>query len=380
MKQVLFIRPGSQPEEKIWWRESTSDEVSSLAGWEELTQLANLPTAERVCLLLPASEMIFRQFTLAKKSLGGQSSPFSWMAEETLIGEVDGLHWTVMAKKGQQVDAVGIESARLQQWLSLFQQAGLNVIQVLPDAILLPETQGGCTIAPLEESFWLRFTPFGACDIDAALLPLVMQKNGENPVCYYGTPADGLTVTQTRDGQHPLLLIQSQWKSCKANMLQGAFARHVQHSNPKGRRRNLIIGVTLVLASVLIPQAATAWLLIQQENHLQDEIVTLCQHHFPNMTQKTNLKYFFGQNLKKEKKGFFLQLDDIEKIHQQMPTLQVNSVEYDGSNGKITLLVQSQDQQVLQQFVQQSSGQFEFALQPISSQAPFTAMITGSYK
>ncbi len=42
--------------------------------------------------------MIFRHFTLPKK-VASQAMAFSWMAEETLIGDVDNLHWTVLHKK-----------------------------------------------------------------------------------------------------------------------------------------------------------------------------------------------------------------------------------------------------------------------------------------
>jgi hypothetical protein len=40
-------------------------------------------------------------FYPAEKGLSAQTAKFSWMAEETLLGEVDTLHWTVLNKKGQ---------------------------------------------------------------------------------------------------------------------------------------------------------------------------------------------------------------------------------------------------------------------------------------
>lgn len=81
------------------------------------------------------------------------------MAEETLLGEVETLHWTVLNKKGPEVDAVAIDAERLRHWLELFAQAGLAVVQALPDAWLLPVSEGGTTLVSLEESYWLRFSP-----------------------------------------------------------------------------------------------------------------------------------------------------------------------------------------------------------------------------
>jgi general secretion pathway protein L len=380
MKQVLFIRPASAPEDNIAWCESGSNDVAYLSGHEALSTLNEHPLADRVCLLLPASEMIFRRFTVAKKGLGASGTPFSWLAEETLIGDVDALHWTVMAKKGQQVDAVAIQTERLQQWMTLCQEAGLNVVQVLPDAILLPETPDGVTVVPVDENYWLRLTPFGAGEVDADLLPLVLAKNAGNDIVYYGEPESAIAATASQAWQHPLVLIQPQWKACKANMMHGPFARKTHTLNVKRLSKQAVAGVVLLLAAVIIPQVATAWLYMQQENRLQEDIQVLCQHHFPNMTQKSNLKYFFGQNLKKEKKGFFLQLDDLNRLKQAAPGVQVNSVEYDAGKDTITLTIAAQEPQALQQFVSQTQEQFDFSLQPISTEAPYTAIVTGSFK
>ncbi|MFX4316059.1 type II secretion system protein GspL, partial [Enterobacter sp. 63] len=57
MKQVLFVRPDSSEGGKIMWCESGSQQVETL---ESLDALAEHPLAARVCLLLPASCMIFR--------------------------------------------------------------------------------------------------------------------------------------------------------------------------------------------------------------------------------------------------------------------------------------------------------------------------------
>ena len=143
MKKRLFIRPDSREDGNIAWCESASQQVQTLSDMTALNTLASHPLAAHVCLLLPASEMIFRHFSLPKKGPGAQATAFSWLAEETLIGDVDALHWTVLNKKGREVDAVAIDAQRLRHWIALFQQAGLKVVQALPDAWLLPVAEGG---------------------------------------------------------------------------------------------------------------------------------------------------------------------------------------------------------------------------------------------
>ncbi|EMG9278718.1 type II secretion system protein GspL [Enterobacter cloacae] len=376
MKQVLFIRPDTHEDGNIMWCESGSDQVEQRQGGASLAALAGHALAARVCLLLPASEMIFRRFTLPKKG----SVEFSWLAEETLIGDVDTLHWTVLNKKGREVDAVAIDAARLQYWLDRCADAGLTVVQVLPDAILLPVTEDGSTLVSTDSGYWMRYSPFGACETDAALLPLLLsQQCAGNLVCYGDAPAD-VQVDEQRAWQHPLVLIQPQWKSCKANLLHGVFSATGAQTGFRYAKPALAAMAVLSLGLLVGPRIGMAWMLSNQENLAQQQMVELAQHYFPTLRQTTNLKYHFGQNIKKEKKGIFLQLDALEQIKQSLPAVELSEVGYDDTQNQLTLNIRSMDPTALQAFVNKASDTFDFTLQPVSSEAPYTAIITGKYK
>ncbi|HEB4092264.1 TPA: type II secretion system protein GspL [Enterobacter cloacae] len=376
MKQVLFIRPDTHEDGNIMWCESGSDQVEQRQGGGSLAALAGHALAARVCLLLPASEMIFRRFTLPKKG----SVEFSWLAEETLIGDVDTLHWTVLNKKGREVDAVAIDAARLQYWLDRCADAGLTVVQVLPDAILLPVTEGGSTLVSTDSGYWMRYSPFGACETDAAMLPLLLsQQCAGNLVCYGDAPAD-VQVDEQRAWQHPLVLIQPQWKSCKANLLHGVFSATGAQTGFRYAKPALAAMAVLSLGLLVGPRIGMAWMLSTQENLAQQQMVELAQHYFPTLRQTTNLKYHFGQNIKKEKKGIFLQLDALEQVKQSLPAVELSEVGYDDTQNQLTLNIRSMDPTALQAFVNKASDTFDFTLQPVSSEAPYTAIITGKYK
>ncbi|RJL04647.1 type II secretion system protein GspL [Enterobacter chuandaensis] len=377
MKQVLFVRPDNREGGKIMWCVSGSQQVEML---ESLGALAEHPLAARVCLLLPASSMIFRHFTLPKK-VASQATAFSWMAEETLIGDVDNLHWTVLNKKGAEVDAVAIDADLLRGWLSRCQEAGLKVIQALPDAWLLPVTAGGSTLVALDDSYWLRLSLHVASEMEASLLPLLMQKAGEGEVCCYGEAPAGVAVDIVQPWQHPLVLIQPQWQACRLTLLHGEFSPKAGNGKAsKGVKAALAAAGVLAFGLLLGPRVAMAWMLVQQENQLQQEILQVYQHHFPSMRQQTNIKYHFGQNMKKQSKGVFLQLEDLEKARQAVPALEITLLEYDAQQNTLTLSASSQNQSALQTFVNQAGEYFDFTLQPVSTSAPYTAMIAGKYK
>ncbi|EOF9300415.1 type II secretion system protein GspL [Enterobacter bugandensis] len=377
MKQVLFVRPDNREGGKIMGCVSGSQQVETL---ESLDALAEHPLADRVCLLLPASSMIFRHFTLPKK-VASLATAFSWMAEETLIGEVDNLHWTVLHKKGAEVDAVAIDAELLRGWLSRCQEAGLKVIQVLPDAWLLPVTAGGSTLVAQDDGYWLRLSPHVASEMEASLLPLVLRKAGEGDICCYGEAPAGVAVDIVQPWQHPLILIQPQWQACRVTLLHGEFSPKAGNGKAsKGVKAALAAAGLLSLGLLLGPRVAMAWMLMQQENQLQQEILQVYQHHFPSMRQQSNIKYHFGQNMKKQGKGVFLQLEDLEKARQTVPAMEITLLEYDAQQNTLTLSARSQNQSALQTFVNQASEYFNFTLQPVSTSAPYTAMIAGKYK
>lgn len=377
MKQVLFVRPDSREGGKILCCASNNPQVEEL---ESLDRLADHPLAARVCLLLPAGNMIFRHFTLPKK-VASQAMAFSWMAEETLIGDVDNLHWTVLHKKGAEVDAVAIDADLLRGWLTRCQEAGLKVIQALPDAWLLPVTPGGSTLVAVEQGYWLRLSPHVAGEMEASLLPLLMQKADEGEVCCYGDAPAGVDVDVVQPWQHPLVLIQPQWQACRVNLLHGEFSAKAGNGKAaRGIKVAIAAAGLLSLGLLLGPRIAMAWMLVQQENQVQQEIVQVYQHHFPSMRQQTNIKYHFSQNMKKQTKGVFLQLEALEKVRQVVPAIEIDLLEYDAQQNTLTLSVSSQNPSALQTFVSQAAEHFDFALQPVSTTAPYTAMIAGKYK
>ena len=377
MKQVLFVRPDSREGGKIMWCVSGSEQVEVL---KSLDALADHPLAACVCLLLPASKMIFRHFTLPKK-VASQATAFSWMAEETLIGDVDNLHWTVLNKKGAEVDAVAIDADCLRGWLTRCQEAGLKVIQALPDAWLLPVTAGGSTLVAQDDGYWLRLSPHVAGEMEASLLPLLMQKAGEGDVCCYGGVPAGVDIDVGHPWQHPLVLIQPQWHACRVTLLHGEFsAKAALGKASKGIKAAIAAAGLLSLGLLLGPRVALAWMLVQQENQVQQEIAQVYQHHFPSMRQQTNIKYHFGQNLKKQTKGVFLQLEALEKARQAVPAIEIDLLEYDAQQNTLTLSVSAQSPTALQTFVNQAGENFDFILQPVSTSAPYTAMIAGKYK
>ena len=73
---------------------------------------------------------------------------------------------------------MAIDADLLRGWLSRCQEAGLKVIRAA-GCRLLPVTAGGSTLVAQDDGYWLRLSPHVASEMEASLLPLLMQKAGE---------------------------------------------------------------------------------------------------------------------------------------------------------------------------------------------------------
>jgi general secretion pathway protein M len=144
--------------------------------------------------------------------------------------------------------------------------------------------------------------------------------------------------------QHPLVLIQPQWQSCRLNMLHGEFSGAAPAVRVFATRKGPCGGAALRRPADR-PRVGMAWMLTHQQNEIHREMTTVAQHYFPTLRQTSNLKYYVGQHISKAKKGIFLQLEALNQIRQSLPSLEINNVEYDETQNQLTLNVKSMDKQ-----------------------------------
>lgn len=366
MKEALLIRPGSKPEDDVWWCVLGSPEPpAQLQGWAQLSELSGHPLAKSVCLLIPASEAIFRDFTLVKKGPFSQMPQFSWLAEETLMGDVEDLHWTVVRKVANQVVAVAVNATQLQRWIDACRDAGLEPVKAIPDALLLPLNNDGATLVALDDQWWIRQSEAQATVIGAPLLPVVFERLGEgNHQCYGDMPANFSTAVEPNPWQHPLLLIQPELRAKKLNLLHGPFGQQADLKDEMRRWRKPLIG-TLVLALLLslLPQLANLWQVKTHQNEAEQQVQALFSDYFPKAKFTTNLKYHFTQQLKNPPRDFFFDIAQLDRARSAFNDIQMGVISYQGAQRSFTVKVTAPSKARVEAFVSQAKPTFIFEIE-----------------
>ncbi|WP_029593413.1 type II secretion system protein GspL [Franconibacter pulveris] len=383
MKNALIIRAGSNPEQAVWWWPlGAADEPAKLAGWAQLSELASHPLANAVCLLIPASEVAFRDFTLTKKGPFAQLPQFSWLAEESLMGDVEDLHWTVVRKVGNEVTAAAINATLFQQMLDACHDAGLQVVKAVPDALLLPFNPDGATFASLEDEWWIRPGEAQATVVSDTLLPAVMARLGEgNHQCYGEMIPAWREAVEPQPWQHPLRLIVPELRARKFTLLHGAFSQQADIKEEVRRWRKPLIGaVVLALLLSLLPQLANLWQIKTQQKAAEASVQALFKAYFPQSSFTSNLKYHFTQQLKTPQRDFFQHIAQLDQLKSAFNDIELGMVRYDAAQSAFTLNVTAPGKARVEAFVNQAKPAFAFAITEEKNAAagkPFSAVLKG---
>ncbi len=236
---------------------------------------------------------------------------------------------------------MAIDAARLRHWLALFAQAGLAVAQALPDAWLLPVSEGGTTLVSLQESYWLRFSPGSAGEADTVLLPLLLSKCPAGEVCCYGDVPQEVQVDERLAWQHPLVLIQPQWQGCRINMLHGEFSGR-SASGPRFRHAKTALAAAALLCVGLLIGPALVWRgcsLISKTRSPGDDHRSAAL--FPDPAPDKQPEVLRRAKYQQGEERDLPAARSLNQIRQSLPSLEITAWKYDETQNQLTLNVKS---------------------------------------
>lgn len=377
----LFIRAGSTPERSLnWFTElaENDEDIHLLPDAEHLSELAAQPSAQNVSLLIPASEVIFRQVTVPQRAGKNTRQMIAWQTEESIATDVDTLHWVELYRQEQTLYAAGIEVDFLRNWIHRFRDAGLTVRHVYIDALLLPLPEEGWSAARLDHQWLLRQSEYSGCLVEQVLLDALLAIAMPEVVHYYGhdqeIPPDWVHAEAPSD---PLIVMKNNCASA-VNLLQGEFA--VREEDPAwGRHLQRIAAGMVIFTLVLIlgSKLFTWWQVSQQESLLKNQMLTLHQSAFPQDKHTRNLKFYFEQNMKKAPTVFLPALAKLTAYQGQVPQIAIDKLDFQQKTNQFTLQITTDNRVAIDDFLKITANDFHFAVSNLTTSATgVTATLT----
>jgi general secretion pathway protein L len=246
-----------------------------------LAQAAAVAGGRRVCVLVPATEVLLAEVTLPVK--GGaralQAVPFA--LEEQLVGDIELQHFALGprdADSGRAQVAV-VTRAQMDEWLAALAAAGIEAELVCSEAALLPANPSQALVLLDQDNLMARppglqslATTLPALPLDEALqiafagqpldeLELLLYATDEAWSAHHGSvgalqsQVARLAVQQLKSGLLPWLALQLPGTRA-INLLQGGYARK---EDQQALWRRWRLAASLAAALVLLTLAGQAW-------------------------------------------------------------------------------------------------------------------------
>ena len=324
MHAFLFVRPDSFLSSRLWWFTSQDMTPRVLEHPQQLNTLSGHPLAQRVCLLLPACEILCRRFTLPDKKLRDLSSTLTWMAEES-VPEAQDLHWHVMQRSGKRLDAFAVPQAVLQRWLDACSQAGLQVVRAVPDALLLDYHKNMITLAKLDENWLVRYGETEFAEVSPSLLPAFIQQLPAAEIISSDVIPDDIEMKYHVSCRSVWRMMASAPPRSHNNILTSFTANN---NNEKKVNAFLIMAIAYSFIIFFASQLFSLYKLNEIATRAENQAQTLYQRYFPQSRLPHNLKYDFERKAKQQDPGFAQLIQTIDRIKQTSSGMSVTKLEY----------------------------------------------------
>lgn len=363
MNEFLLIRIGSRAQDPIqWiiWSKQEQEVIASgeLAGAEQLSALSEKAQNRAVYGLAPSSDLIFRTLTLPGRLTRQTRQALPFLLEETIATDIEQLQIHILGVQGHEVQVVAVEASRVEEWMSWFKTANLQLQRLIPDVLALPEPDENTYSGLQINQQWLfRKNKYEGSSIDLSWLPIWLDSQTHYPMnihSYTPAPANSEKVLwETSLCDLPMQLLAEHLPEKHINLLQGAA-----HSASYWRKHWSVwrIPAFLAIAWMILAFSSTCieyMQLKQKKEHLQQEMVLVYHRYFPQEKRVVNPKVQLKQHLAQVKDtnpdDFIQLLASTTPALKSVGQWELQGLSFDSSRHELHLQFSAQSPDIVEQ-------------------------------
>ena len=370
MSETLYIRLASQANQPLPWLVWSHHQKEIIASGElpnadALVNLQDKANSRHVVALAPSSDVSLKALKVPGKSRKAIAQTAPYMLEEELAHEVENLFFAYgnlsQDSEGHNCFTAIATKDKMVMWQSWLMQAGLVCRTMIPEALMLHEHQGSWTAIALGDQLILRQGQWQGFTLDAAQwLVLANQWQQLDPVPsihhYSPIPAVPATIDTIAEPEElPLALMAEQ--PVILNMLQGEFAVKTERSPAMKYWLTAagLLGFAILLQ--LGAKGAELYQINQAQAQLEAQIISAYKKALPE-TKRVRISTVRSQLKRKvaelgggsESAGFLPMLAKLERAFKQVPSMQTQSIKFDGKRNEIRLQTEAKDYQSFDKF------------------------------
>ncbi len=387
MGETLFIRLGSQAENRVHWLIKTDGQEEIIASGElpnagELTQLTEKSSARNVIAFVPASDIAIKRLKVPGSSQRAIRLAAPYMLEEELAQDVEQLFFAFSDIKndeqGHNCFLAALERKQLTLWQQWLTDAGIFCKVIIPDALALPTVPNSSTAVMLGEQVLIRLDEWQVMAFEANAWPIVaphftvprVLSEGEKVVVSSAESNNNDTeqksailaysalseipeeITVEYLPQELPLAILANNHSMKFNLLQGEF--QVKEKRSAASKNWLWVAGIACLALVLnfTLKGVELYQLSEQQSAIENDIISQYKAAFPN-TKRVRIATVKSQLRQKlaevgnsgEVAGFLPLLIKLEPALASVPEIKPQTLKFDGKRQEVRMQTIAKDYQ-----------------------------------
>lgn len=367
MGETLFIRLGSQAENKIHWLIKTNGHEEIIASGQlpnaqELSQLTAKADSREVIAFVPACDVAIKSLTVPGSSQRAIRLAAPYMLEDELAQDVEQLFFAFSEQKpneqGNNCFLAAVERTQLSQWQQWLAEAEIFCKLIIPDALALPVTEEHCTAVMLEEQVLIRVAPWQVMSFEKNAWPYVMSQfstddEAVNRIQSYSPLTDvpeSLNVEFLPE-ELPLAILANHY-SPKFNLLQGEFQVKEKRSTTSKNWLWVAGFASLALVLNLVLKGAELYQLSNQQAAIEQEVIATYKSAFPE-TKRVKVSTIRSQLKRKlaevgnggESAGFLPLLINLEPALASVPEIKPQTLKFDGKRKEVRMQAFAKDYQ-----------------------------------
>jgi len=371
VNEYLVIRLGEVASDPIAWLvwSSTDAEViasGTLAGVDQLGELQTRAGGRPLYVLVPASELVFRQLSLPGKVNRRSLQALPYLLEEEVAGDVEQLHLVILGRDGPRVQVAAVEKARLQQWLGWLAEAGLKPKQLMADVLALPLQSDAWSAVKLGEQWLLRQDATSGLVAEESWLAALLASYVPPPsvASFSPPPVEVAGQWQVLPPELPMQLLAQGATEPRFNLLQGAFRLQPEWARLLLPWRKVMLAAAACLALLLANRGLELYQLQQTEQALAAQMVQLYKRLFPGETRVVNPRAQLRQHLLALQGGGGTQspltlLAALTPAFAALKDLQTQQLRFDAEKGELRLSMTADSFQTFDRFRALAPAQLE---------------------
>ncbi len=377
----LLSLPGQDTLQACWIRIDDGNIASDLK-LGSLASAADDLAGDAVIVHVPGEDVLLTQVRLPDNRRKQLIKALPYALEDDLIDDVDSLHCVLGSRiEPGLYNAAVVAHEKMRYWLDLLETAGIRVLRVLPDTLLLPFEKSSWTVfsehnpdqvlvrTDLEQGFvcsrenLITFIQKAAAQEDRAQEKIRLFHCESIDESALEVAVSGLSELEWIDEpqiEDALSLLSLKNETTDFNLLQGRYAPHSrigQYLRPWYSSAALL-GFLLVIG--LAANIIQYYSLQAKNKELERNIIATFRQAFPEVKRVVNpqaqMRHHLSRLRGSNKQGlsFAEMLSTIAPLAKSMKGLKIQNLHY--QKGKMELQIELPDLQTLESFKQTLSS------------------------